>query len=86
MTSWWLGNLLDYSLQVMLLIMAGGLLAEVFRLREPRVRLAYRQTLLACCLLLPLVQPWRESVATPASDFTLTVPVAAVGRTIRGVP
>ena len=79
MTSWWLGNLFDYSLQVMLLITAGGLLAEVFRLREPRIRLAYRQTLLACCLLLPLVQPWRESVATPASDFTLAAPVAAVG-------
>lgn len=54
MTSWWLGNLFDYSLQVLLLITAGGLLAAVFRLREPRVRLAYLQTLLACCLLLPL--------------------------------
>ena len=79
MTSWWLGNLFDYSLQVLLLITAGSLLAAVFRLREPRVRLAYRQTLLACCLLLPLVQPWRESVAAPASDFTLAAPVAAVG-------
>ena len=79
MTSWWLGNLFDYSLQVLLLITAGSLLAAVFRLREPRVRLAYRQTLLACCLLLPLVQPWRESVAAPASDFTLVAPVAAVG-------
>lgn len=77
MTSWWLGNLFDYSLQVMLLIAAGSLLAAVFRLREPRVRLAYRQTLLACCLLLPLVQPWHESVATPVSDFTLAAPVAA---------
>ena len=79
MTSWWLGNLLEYSLQVMLLITAGGLLAAVFRLREPRLRLAYLQTLLACCLLLPLVQPWRESVATPASDYTLSAPMAAVG-------
>ncbi len=79
MTSWWLGNLLEYSLQVMLLITAGGLLAAVFRLREPRLRLAYLQTLLACCLLLPLVQPWRESVATPASDFTLSAPMAAAG-------
>ncbi|MYA79632.1 MAG: M56 family metallopeptidase [Acidobacteriia bacterium] len=79
MTSWWLGNLFDYSLQVLLLITAGGLLAAVFRLREPRVRLAYLQTLLACCLLLPLVQPWRESVAAPASDFTLEAQVAAVG-------
>ena len=76
MMSWWLGNLFDYSLQVMLLITAGSLLAAVFRLREPRVRLAYRQTLLACCLLLPVVQPWREPVATPASDFTLGAPVA----------
>ena len=65
MTPWWLGNLFDYSLQVLLLITAGSLLAAVFRLREPRVRLAYRQTLLVCCLLLPLVQPWRESVAAP---------------------
>ena len=79
MTPWWLGNLLGYSLQVLLLITAGSMLAAVFRLCEPRVRLAYRQTLLACCLLLPLVQPWRESASTLASDFTLGAPVAAVG-------
>ena len=79
MTSWWLGNLFDYSLQVILLITAGSLLGAVFQLREPRVRLAYRQTLLACCLLLPLVQPWRESASIPASDFTLGASVAAVG-------
>ena len=33
MTSWWLGNLAEYSLQVGLLVTVGGLLPVVFRLR-----------------------------------------------------
>ena len=60
MTSWWLGNLAEYSLQVGLLVTVGGLLPVVFRLREPRLRLVYWQVLLACCLLLPFAQPWHE--------------------------
>lgn len=59
--AYWLGNLAAWSAQVAALIAAGGLAAFVFRLRVPRFRLAYWQTLLAMCLLLPAVEPWRRS-------------------------
>ena len=51
-TSWWLGNLVAYSVQVALVIGVGGLAAAVLRLKQPRVTLAYWQALLAACLLL----------------------------------
>jgi TonB family protein len=82
MTSWWLGNLAEYSLQVVLLVAVGGLLPAVLRLREPRIRLVYWQVLLACCLLLPFVQPWH--VPGPATlptlfNFEASVTAAATG-------
>ena len=57
-----LHNLAVYSLQIAVLVGAGALLLLVFRLENPRVRLAYWQTLLAACLLLPLLQPWKQDV------------------------
>ncbi len=41
----------------------GGSLPFVFRLNSVRARLAWWQTLLAACLALPLVQPWKQLVA-----------------------
>jgi len=82
MTSWWLGNLAEYSLQVGLLVTVGGLLPVVFRLREPRLRLVYWQVLLACCLLLPFVQPWHEPGPATFStrfDFVASATPATVG-------
>lgn len=55
----WLQNLAAYSFQIAFLVAAGMALPAVFRLRMPRVNLAYWQLLLAICLLLPLVQPWK---------------------------
>ncbi|MGA2261953.1 MAG: TonB family protein [Acidobacteriota bacterium] len=54
----WLENLAAYSLQVAVLILAGTALIYAFRLKAPRVLLAFWQALLAICLLLPAVQPW----------------------------
>ncbi len=65
--AWWLANLWDYSLQAALLVLAGGLLLDVFRIRDPRVRLAYWQALLAACFLLPFVQPWETVASIPYS-------------------
>jgi TonB family protein len=69
----WLGNLAAWSLQAAALIVAGSLAAWVFRLRVPRVRLAYWQALLALCLLLPAVEPWRSA---PDSDIEFTTSAA----------
>jgi TonB family protein len=60
--AYWLANLAAWSAQSAALIAAGGAAAWAFRLRVPRVRLAYWQTLLAICLLLPAVEPWRRAV------------------------
>jgi TonB family protein len=49
--------LLAYSLQVALVLGVGLALPSLFRLRVPRVRLAYWQGLLIAILLLPLLQP-----------------------------
>jgi hypothetical protein len=43
MSSWWLGNLVAYSVQVALVVLAGGLAAAALRLKQPRVVLAYWQ-------------------------------------------
>lgn len=80
MTSWWLGNLAEYSLQIVLLVAVGGLLPVVFRLREPRTRLVYWQVLLACCLLLPFAQPWHEPFpVTESTRFSFVASAAVAG-------
>ena len=77
-------NLISYSLQLAVLAAAGLLLPLVLRMRAPRTVHGYLQAVLAICLLLPLVQPWRE-MARPATDvYTLTV--AAGGAAAATVP
>ena len=65
--AWWLTNLRDFSLQAALLVLAGGLLLNVFRIRDPRVRLAYCQALLAVLFVLPFVQPWETTASVSYS-------------------
>lgn len=70
----WFTNILAYYLQVALLVMAGTLLPGLFRLKVPRVLLAYWQVLLAVCLALPLLQPWKRAVAiSSGADGTATI-------------
>jgi periplasmic protein TonB len=61
MTSLWLQNLLSYSLQIAAIALAGALLLRLLRIRLPQVRLFCWQALLALCILLPAVQPWRPA-------------------------
>jgi TonB family protein len=56
-------GLTAWSLQTALLLAVGLLLPRLFRLRAPRVCLAYRQGLLLMILLLPLLQPRAGMVA-----------------------
>jgi TonB family protein len=62
----WFANLLAYCLQVLVLVSAATALPALFRLRAPRVLLAYWQGMLLTCLILPLLQPWK-SLATASS-------------------
>jgi TonB family protein len=59
--TYWLGNLAAWSAQAAALVAAGSVAGWAFRLRAPRVRLVYWQVLLAICLLLPAVEPWRRA-------------------------
>ena len=88
----WLENLTAYSLQIALLILAGSALVLVFRLRVPGVLLVFWQTLLAACLVLPALQPWRRPApggppqpvleTNPAQTFLATQPRAAPLRSV----
>jgi TonB family protein len=60
MAALWLRNLGFYSLQILLIAAAGGLLLHALSIRIPKARLICWQALLMACLLLPAVQPWRR--------------------------
>jgi TonB family protein len=62
----WFSNLISDCLQVSLLVAVGTALPVLFRMRAPRVLLAYWQGLLLVCLLLPLAQPWKSPVLGPS--------------------
>ena len=69
----WLTNLLNYSAQIAAVIGVGSLAPFLFRVRRPDLLLVYRQILLAACLLLPLLQPWKRPVAAaPAEDISMS--------------
>ena len=70
----WFANFLSYCLQVIVLAVAGTALPALFRLRAPRVLLAYWQGLLVICLVLPVLQPWRPPVAASSiADGTVSI-------------
>ena len=76
----WFSNLVFWSVQVALLVLAAALLSRALELRQPRVLLAYWRSLLAIGLLLPLIQPWHRprNVTTPVmSADSLAVPPPA---------
>ena len=60
----YLANLCAYGLQIAILTLIAGLLRRLFRLRTPKVVLAYWQALLAVLLLLPVLEPWRPVAST----------------------
>jgi beta-lactamase regulating signal transducer with metallopeptidase domain len=56
----WFSNLLFWSAQVALLVLAAGFLPRLLQIRQPRVLLVYWRALLGICLLLPMIQPWHR--------------------------
>jgi beta-lactamase regulating signal transducer with metallopeptidase domain len=83
----WLFNLVFWSVQAALLVLAAGFLPRLFQIRQPRVLLGYWRTVLAITLALPFVEPWHRvqgigtiaiapdiagSTFTPASNPSVT--------------
>lgn len=71
MSPLWFSNLIAASAQIALLVVLAALLPRLFCLRQPRVLLAYWTAILAACLLLPLLEPWR--VVAPRAQATVTI-------------
>src|SRR5947209_17843198 len=65
-----LGNVASYCLQIGVLVGVAAFLPALLRISVPRLRLAFWHTLLAACLLLPLLAPWRRDVVTSGSRVT----------------
>jgi bla regulator protein blaR1 len=79
-----LENLVAWVLQVSSIVFAGALLPAILRLRHPRVHLYYCYGLLALCIALPLVQPFRRLIwysdAVPAAEALTASSVALMAR------
>ena len=80
-------NLATYSLQVGLVIGLAGFVPTALRLSVPRARLIYWHILLAACLLLPLLRPWRSEVVGGDVQVTMTMlALAPATPTTRHIP
>ncbi len=73
----WFLDFVAYCIQVAALVGVGVIMAWLLRLRVPRVRLAYWHALLAICVLLPLLQPWRQEFLQTSGSVTGNVTFAA---------
>src|SRR5271169_3578841 len=74
----WFSNLLFWSVQVALLVLAAAFLPRLFQIRQPRVLLAYWRGLLAIGLLLPAIQPWHRQPVVAAIVFAPDTPAVRV--------
>ena len=80
-------NLVAYSLQIGLLVGLAAFVPAALRLRLPGARLVYWHILLAACLLLPVVRPWKQEVAgTVQVSTSVAVVVPAQPAPRRSLP
>jgi len=73
-------NVLSWMLQSTVIACVAAILPILLRVRHPRIQLAYCHAVLALCLLLPLMQPWRAVAAN--SGFVSSI--ALHGRWVLG--
>src|SRR5260370_21348069 len=57
MASFWLQNLVAYSLQIAVVAAVGALFLRLLRIQAPNIRVFCGQALIIACLLLPAMQP-----------------------------
>ena len=82
MEALWLRNLLAYILQTSLIVSAGTALLYALRLRPAKPRLLCWQGLLALCLFLPAIEPWRPVFA----DGSIQIVMRTIGAEEAGSP
>jgi len=83
MATLFLDNLLHWTGQVMVVGALGLILPLILRLRHPRSQLLYCHFLLAVCVLLPLIQPWRHPLMVIGREAATP---SIVGPTFAGAP
>jgi beta-lactamase regulating signal transducer with metallopeptidase domain len=66
----WFSNLVFWSAQVALLVVAAGFLPRLFQIRQPRVLLAYWRAILGISLILPVAEPWRRMHSSSSVALT----------------
>ena len=81
---WWLDNLIAYSIQIALVVLVGGVLPWLLRLRLPKVMYLYWSGLLAVCLVLPVIQAWNPMQASPVPLMSQLVELEPVGQWVAG--
>lgn len=70
-------NLLVYSAQIALVAIGAAAILWLIRLRAPAARLLYWQSVIAGCLLLPVLRPWKALAVNGAITFTTSAVSAA---------
>ena len=65
-------NLVNYCLQIGLLIGVAAVIPTALRLTMPRARLAFWHILLVACLLLPMFAPKRQAVVSAIPQVSAT--------------
>src|SRR4029453_12313846 len=76
-----LENLVRGNVQIVLMVAAATVIIQIFRVSAPTIRHTFWRVVLAACLALPFVQPWR-SIAVPISqavDIVVPAPSDALG-------
>jgi beta-lactamase regulating signal transducer with metallopeptidase domain len=83
-------NLVRWVEQGLVVASVGALLPKIFHLRHPPTQLVYGHVVLAVCLLLPFLQPWRDSPQPGRTPTTVLRPIdrqtVRPPAPIRGVP
>jgi beta-lactamase regulating signal transducer with metallopeptidase domain len=88
----WFSNLMFWSAQVALLVLAAGFLPRLLQIRQPSVLLVYWRALLALSLVLPIIQPWHRIssvvaiVISPNLTGVRVIPVSSPAVTHWHVP
>ncbi|HXJ40501.1 MAG TPA: hypothetical protein VNH18_14565, partial [Bryobacteraceae bacterium] len=55
-------NLLSWSLQIAALTLTAAVVPALLRMAPAKARLVWLQSVLALCVLVPLIRPWKQEV------------------------
>src|SRR4029453_9550213 len=69
-----LENLVRGNVQIVLMVAAATVIIQIFRVSAPTIRHTFWRVVLAACLVLPFVQPWRSSAVPISQAIDIVVP------------